>query len=245
VTLLRVENLSKTFGALWAVKNVSFSVEEGEIVGLIGPNGSGKSTLFHLLTGLIKPNGGRTWYKGEEITKERPYKICERGMTRTFQLVRPFSDMTVLKNVMVGRAYGSEPARSMRQVEADANHLLQLTGLTGKSTVLAGTLALVDRKKLELARALATKPKLLLLDEVMAGLNTAEMNEAVRFIKWVRESGVTLIVVEHVMKALLGMADRVIVLNAGEKIVEGTPREIAGNEEVIRVYLGERHRAGA
>lgn len=243
MTLLRVENLSKAFGALWAVKNVSFSVEEGEIVGLIGPNGSGKSTLFHLLTGLVKPNGGRIWYRDEEITGLKPFEVCKRGMARTFQLVKPFPDMTVLKNVMVGRAYGSQPQRSMRQVEAESDELLGLTGLSSKRMAYAGTLGLVDRKKLELARALATKPTLLLLDEVMAGLNTAEMMEAVGFIRKVRDSGVTLVVVEHVMKALFGMADRVIVLNAGEKIAEGTPAEIASNAEVIRVYLGERHRA--
>ena len=164
-------------------------------------------------------------------------------MTRTFQLVKPFPDMTVLKNVMVGRAYGSQPSSSMRQVEADADELLRVTGLSSKRMNYASTLGLVDRKKLELARALATKPRLLLLDEVMAGLNTAEMMEAVGFIKQVRASGVTLVVVEHVMKALFGLADRVIVLNAGEKIAEGTPAEISANAEVIRVYLGERHRA--
>jgi branched-chain amino acid transport system ATP-binding protein len=245
MTILRVENLSKTFGALWAVRDVTFTANEGEIVGLIGPNGSGKSTLFHLLTGLLKSSSGRIWYKDEEITGAKPHMVCARGMTRTFQLVKPFSDMTVLKNVMVGRAYGSEPARSMRQVESESEQILQLTGLAEKRKAFAGTLALVERKKLELARALATKPKLLLLDEVMAGLNTTEMNESVQFIKRIRDSGVTLIIVEHVMKALLGMADRVIVLNAGEKIAEGTPREIAANEEVIRVYLGERHRARA
>jgi branched-chain amino acid transport system ATP-binding protein len=243
VAILRVENLSRAFGAVWAVKGVSFEIEEGEIVGLIGPNGSGKSTAFHLLTGLIKPNSGRIWLSGEEITGLKPHEICARGMTRTFQLVKPFPDMTVLKNVMVGRAYGSQPPSRMRQVEADADELLRLTGLSAKRMNYAGTLGLVDRKKLELARALATKPRLLLLDEVMAGLNTAEMMEAVAFIKQVRASGITLVVVEHVMKALFGLADRVIVLNAGEKIAEGTPAEISTNAEVIRVYLGERHRA--
>lgn len=241
--ILQVENLSKAFGAVWAVKGVSFAVEEGEIVGLIGPNGSGKSTVFHLLTGLVKANSGTVRFRGEEITGLKPFEICARGMTRTFQLVKPFPDMSVLKNVMVGRAYGSQPSSRMRQVEADADELLRLTGLSAKRMSYASALGLVDRKKLELARALATKPRLLLLDEVMAGLNTAEMMEAVAFIKQVRASGVTLVVVEHVMKALFGLADRVIVLNAGEKIAEGTPAEISTNAEVIRVYLGERHRA--
>jgi branched-chain amino acid transport system ATP-binding protein len=243
VPILKVEDLSKAFGAVWAAKGVSFEIQEGEIVGLIGPNGSGKSTVFHLLTGLIKPNSGTIRLRGEGITGLKPYEVCTRGMTRTFQLVKPFPDMTVLKNVMVGRAYESQPSSNMRQVEAEADELLRVTGLSQKRMNYASALGLVDRKKLELARALATKPRLLLLDEVMAGLNTAEMMEAVGFIKQVRASGVTLVVVEHVMKALFGLADRVIVLNAGEKIAEGTPAEISSNAEVIRVYLGERHRA--
>ena len=241
--LLEIENLYKSFGALWAVKNVSFHVEEGEIVGLIGPNGSGKSTLFHLITGLMKANSGTIKYNGTKITGLKPHEISKAGIARTFQIVKPFTEMSALKNVMVGRAFGSSPARSMVEVEKDSRELLEFTSLAGRASMPAGKLGLVYRKKIELARALATKPKLLLLDEVMAGLNPAEMMETIGFLKKVRATGVTMIVVEHVMRPLFSMTDRVIVLSAGEKIAEGTPREIAGNEEVIRVYLGERRHA--
>lgn len=241
--LLKVENLSKSFGALWAVNNVSFSVAEGEIVGLIGPNGSGKSTVFHLITGLLKANKGRISYQGKDITRFKPYQVSRSGIALTFQIVRPFPEMTTLKNVMVGRAFGSSSARSMHDTEDDARRLLELTGLADKVSATAGHLGLVYRKKLELARALATKPRLLLLDEVMAGLNPTEMMETVEFLKGLRNTGVTMIVVEHVIKALFSMTDRVVVLNAGEKIAEGTPHEISRNEEVIKVYLGDYEHA--
>jgi branched-chain amino acid transport system ATP-binding protein len=243
MALLEVENLSKYFGALRAVSNVSFEVREGEIVGLIGPNGSGKSTVFHLITGLIKADSGAIRYGGRDLTGLKPYQISRAGVARTFQIVKPFAEMSTLKNVMVGRAYGSSPARSMQEVEKESRELLEFTALASKSSVPAGQLGLVYRKKIELARALATRPKLLLLDEVMAGLNPTEMMETVELLKKVRNSGVTMIVVEHVIKALFSMTDRVVVLSAGEKIAEGTPHEIAGNKEVIRVYLGERRYA--
>jgi branched-chain amino acid transport system ATP-binding protein len=243
MALLEVENLSKSFGALRAVSNVSFEVREGEIVGLIGPNGSGKSTVFHLITGLIKADSGAIRYGGRDLTGLKPYQISRAGVARTFQIVKPFAEMSTLKNVMVGRAYGSSPARSMQEVEKESRELLEFTALASKSSVPAGQLGLVYRKKIELARALATRPKLLLLDEVMAGLNPTEMMETVELLKKVRNSGVTMIVVEHVIKALFSMTDRVVVLSAGEKIAEGTPHEIAGNKEVIRVYLGERRYA--
>jgi branched-chain amino acid transport system ATP-binding protein len=239
MAMLEVENLSRAFGALWAVNNVSFNVKEGEIVGLIGPNGSGKSTVFHLITGLLKPNNGMIRYNGKDITKLKPHQISQVGIARTFQIVKPFSEMTTLKNVMVGRAFGSSPGRTMRDIESDSRELLAFTALSPKSTMIAGRLGLVYRKKLELARALATKPKLLLLDEVMAGLNPTEMAETVEYLKKIRSRGVTMIVVEHVMKALFSMVDRVVVLSAGEKIAEGSPQNISCNEEVIRVYLGD------
>lgn len=242
--LLEIRNLYKSFGALMAVNNVSFDVHEDEIVGLIGPNGSGKSTVFHLITGLMKPDSGQIRYQGVDITNLKPYQISRTGIARTFQIVKPFADMSTLKNVMVGRAFGSSPARGMPEVEKESGELLEFTGLAAKAAVPAGKLGLVYRKKIELARALATKPKLLLLDEVMAGLNPTEMSETVGFLKEVRASGVTMIVVEHVMKALFSMTERVIVLSTGEKIAEGTAAQIATNEEVIRVYLGgHRHAA--
>jgi branched-chain amino acid transport system ATP-binding protein len=239
MAMLEVENLSRAFGALWAVNNVSFNVNEGEIVGLIGPNGSGKSTVFHLITGLLKPNNGMIRYNGKDITKLKTYQISQAGIARTFQIVKPFSEMSTLKNVMVGRAFGSSPGHTMEEIESDSLELLSFTALSPKSTMIAGRLGLVYRKKLELARALATKPKLLLLDEVMAGLNPTEMMETVEFLKTIQKTGVTMIVVEHVIKALFSMVDRVVVLSAGEKIADGSPQDIVCNEEVIRVYLGD------
>jgi branched-chain amino acid transport system ATP-binding protein len=237
--LLEVEDLSKAFGGVQAIRQVSFTLNQGEILGLIGPNGSGKTTLFNLVTGLLRPDTGRIRFSGKDITSMAPYKICQSGIARTFQLVKPFSQLSPLKNVMVGRAYGSEPARNTRQTRIEAEQILALTGLANRWVPMAGMLSLIDRKRLEIARALATKPKLLLLDEMFAGLNTAEMEDAIRLIKRIRDSGITLIVVEHVMKVIMGISDRVIVLNVGEKIAEGTPQEVASNRQVIAAYLGQ------
>lgn len=241
--ILQVDNVSKRFEGLMAVKNVSFTVDKGIIFGLIGPNGSGKTTLFNLITGFLKPNAGKISFLGKEITGVAPYHICRAGIARTFQLNKPFGSMTVSENVMIGRIYGNEPARSLREASAEAEGLLTLTGLEKKRHSIAGTLGIVDRKRLEVARALATKPKMLFLDEVMAGLNLREIEDVMQLLKNLRNSGVTLIVVEHVMKALLGVSDHVMVLNAGEKIAEGTPREIIRNKRVIDAYLGEGHGA--
>jgi branched-chain amino acid transport system ATP-binding protein len=167
-----------------------------------------------------------------------PYKICESGIARTFQLVKPFSRLTSLENVMVGRAYGSHPARGTREVRMESEQILAFTGLANKQARRAGMLSLVDRKRLEIARALATKPQLLLLDEMMAGLNPAELDDAIALVKAIRDSGISLIVVEHVMKVIMGISDRIIVLKAGEKIADGTPQEIVSNSEVVRAYLG-------
>jgi branched-chain amino acid transport system ATP-binding protein len=241
--ILEGENLSKSFGGLMAVKNVSFTVDEGMIFGLIGPNGSGKTTLFNLITGFLKPNTGKIRFRGRDITGVAPYHICRVGIARTFQLNKPFCSMTVLENVMVGRIYGNESARSLRQAGAEAGELLRLTGLEKKQMVIAGALGIVDRKRLEVARALATKPKMLFLDEVMAGLNLREIEDVMQLLKNLRNSGLTLMVVEHVMKALLGISDHVMALSAGEKIAEGTPKEIVRNRQVIEAYLGEGYGA--
>lgn len=240
MAILEVENLSKSFGGLAAIRNLDFTVSEGEIVGLIGPNGSGKTTLFNLISGLLKPDAGKIKFDNRDITAIKPHSICQAGIARTFQLVKPFVRMSLLENVMVGRAYGSEPARSRGQARLDTEQILAFTGLVRKQVPRAAMLGLVDRKRLEIARALATRPKLLLLDEMMAGLNPAEMEAAMRLVKEIRDSGVTLIVVEHVMRAVLGISDRVIVLNVGEKIAEGTPQEIASNKKVIETYLGKQ-----
>ena len=236
--LLEVENVSKAFGGVLAIHRVSFHLNQGEVLGLIGPNGAGKSTLFNIISGIFKPNTGTVRFNDRDITGMAPYKICESGIARTFQLVKPFSRLTSLENVMVGRAYGSHPARGTREVRMESEQILAFTGLANKQARRAGMLSLVDRKRLEIARALATKPQLLLLDEMMAGLNPAELDDAIALVKAIRDSGISLIVVEHVMKVIMGISDRIIVLKAGEKIADGTPQEIVSNQEVVRAYLG-------
>jgi branched-chain amino acid transport system ATP-binding protein len=236
--LLEVDNVSKAFGGVIAVNRVSFHLNRGEVLGLIGPNGAGKSTLFNIISGIFKPNTGTVRFSNKDVTGMAPYKICESGIARTFQLVKPFSRLTSLENVMVGRAYGSHPARDTREARIESEEILAFTSLANKQARTAGMLSLVDRKRLEIARALATKPKLLLLDEMMAGLNPAELDGAIALVKTIRDSGISLIVVEHVMKVIMGISDRVIVLKAGEKIADGTPQEIVSNREVVKAYLG-------
>jgi branched-chain amino acid transport system ATP-binding protein len=218
---------------------VEFSVDRGTIVGLIGPNGAGKTTLFNVISGLLKPDTGEIKFEGREITALPPHGICHMGIARTYQLTRPFMQMTPLQNVMVGCLYGGNRTLGMRQAREESERILEFTGLGGKRVRTAAMLGLVDRKKLEIARALATKPKLLLLDEMMAGLNPAEVEEAMHLLKEIKDSGVTLVVVEHVMQAVLGLSDRVVVLSSGKKIAEGTPGDIVHNRDVIEAYLGE------
>lgn len=226
-----------------ALNNVSFSIEEGEVIGLIGPNGSGKSTAFNVITGTFPPSSGKIIFHGEDITPLPAHQVAGRGIARTFQLVKPFLHLTALQNVIAGRMYGHRPASSYTQAREEAAEILAFIGLAGKSQLKASALTMIERKRLELGRALATRPSLLLLDEFMAGLTPLEVQAAMKLISELRTQGITIIVVEHIVKAVLNLCDRVIVLNAGQKIAEGSPREISNNPEVITAYLGKKYAA--
>ena len=221
-----------------AVRAVDLAVQEGEILGLIGPNGAGKTTLFNLITGVYLPTGGTVKLHGQDITRMAPPKRCKLGIARTFQLVRPFQNLSVLQNVAVGRIYGREPARSRKQADQEAMHLLEQVGLVDRHHLIAHNLTLVDRKRLELARALASRPRLLLLDELLAGLNPSEVLAALDLIGRIRTAGTTIVMVEHLVKAVFGISDRVVVLTAGEKIAEGVPSAVAADPRVVDAYLG-------
>jgi len=238
---LKVERLCKSFGGLRAVNSVTFDVAEGEIIGLIGPNGSGKTTTLNLLTGFLKPDSGTITFRGENVTGRPRSQMCPKGIARTFQLVKPFLGFTAIQNVMVGKVYGRDSAKSLKVAAEESRESLAWVGLEDKAQVLAKDLTLMQRKRLELARALAAKPKLLLLDELMAGLNPGEADEACELIHEIRDSKITIMVVEHIVKAICGLSDRIIVLNMGEKIAEGPPDEIIHHPQVIEVYLGRAH----
>jgi branched-chain amino acid transport system ATP-binding protein len=237
--LLDLEQVSKAFKGLMAVHAVSMKLEEGQILGLIGPNGAGKTTLFNLITGVYPPTEGRIFFEGQDITSTAPHSRCRMGIARTFQLVRPFPQLSVLDNAAIGRIYGRDWVKSRSRAEKESIEVLEIVGLAERAREKAKSLTLVDRKRLELARALAATPKLLLLDELLAGLNPSEVLTSMALIQSIRDMGVTIIMVEHVVKAVFGIADRIVVLNAGDLIAEGTPAEISCNEEVIDAYLGK------
>ncbi|PTQ53653.1 MULTISPECIES: ABC transporter ATP-binding protein [Hydrogenibacillus] len=240
MALLEVKNVSKRFGGVVAVDDVSFSVEEGEILALIGPNGSGKTTLFNLITGVFRPTAGEIVFQGARIDGLPTDTIIRRGIGRTFQIVRPLRRMTVLENVMVGAFLHT---RRREVAERRALEVLALTGLYERRHEEARTLPIAGRKRLEVARALATEPKLLLLDEVAAGLNPKEVEAVMALIRTLKESGVTILMVEHIMKVVLGVATRALALNFGRTIAAGTPEEVTRHPDVVRAYLGERRHA--
>ena len=239
--ILKGNNVSKLFGALKAVDNVDFTVYEGEILGIIGPNGAGKTTLLSVINGTLPISKGNLFFRGQEVTGLKPFQIAQRGISRTFQIVKPFPGMTALQNVAIGALFGRHPEKKMSMAMDKAAKTIKQVKLEGKEKILVEKLNVSERKRLELARALTQDPDILLLDEVMAGLTLREIEDIMALIKEVNRAGTTIMVIEHVMKAIMGISDRIVVLHHGEKIAEGTPKEISENEQVIAAYLGERY----
>lgn len=240
MSLLEIKGVSKRFGGLAALTDVSYTVNKGEILGLIGPNGAGKTTLFNAVNGYYPPTKGEVLFKGQKISHLKPHQICKLGIGRTFQVVRPLKRMTVLDNVI---ASAFLRARDKAEAEAIATQTLRFTGIYEDRNVLSKGLPLGKRKKLEITRALATQPEMLLLDESFAGLNPFEQNELIDIIRKVKAKDITIMIIEHHMKVIMALSDRVVVLNYGEKIAEGTPKEIGNNPLVIEAYLGEAESA--
>jgi branched-chain amino acid transport system ATP-binding protein len=239
--LLEVKNLTKAFGGLLAVNDVSFKVEKGEIVGLIGPNGSGKTTIFNCINQFFPVTSGDILFKGQSIIGLKTHQVCHLGIGRTFQVAKPLARMTVLENVT---ASTFSRVNTVKQAKDEALSILEFCNLANQSNKLAKSLSIAGRKRLEIARALATKPELLLLDETAAGLNPAELDETIDLIKKIRKNRISILIVEHIMKVIMTISDRICAVNFGQTIAEGTPLEVVNNPAVIEAYLGEHHAQG-
>ena len=236
--ILQVQGVTKRFGGLQALTQVTFDLPEGQILGLIGPNGAGKTTLFNVIDGVYKPEEGRVLFRGQDVTGKKPYHLARMGLARTHQIVRPLNELSVRENVMVGACFGLANSRLAAAAKI-ADDVLEFVGLNDKADHLAGSLNVAQKKRLELARAVASRPKLLLLDEVLAGLNPSEIAKMVETVLAIRGRGITIIMIEHVMSAIMNVSDRILVLDFGKLIAEGTPEEIANNPRVIQAYLGD------